>query len=134
MKDLICKLITLPDKRLKSREVLDHIWFTELMDFKEIDPHSLQKMGTSCINRMHSFHSALKLKKAVISYIATQLSTKEVEELRKTFNGLDNLNDGYLTYLQLKEGLRSLYSQNQMESIIYGVDANKNGKIEYNGT
>ena len=63
-KDIICNMITLPEKRLTASEVLDHPW--------------VQKTGQNSdvqlninMNQLKGFQSSGRMKKAVLTYIAS---------------------------------------------------------------
>ena len=55
-------------------------------------------------NSLKNFHNYCKLKKAALTYIASQLSENEITELGKFFKSIDKDNDGVLTIDEIKNG------------------------------
>jgi len=53
---------------------------------------------------LRSFRNASKLKKAVLTCMASQLSEHEILDLRDVFLALDKNGDGTITIDELKEG------------------------------
>lgn len=95
-KDLIMKMITTPEKRLTAGQVLEHPWMQKKTD----------KKATANLNvaQLRSFVKDCKLKKAVLAYMASQLSENEIIELGKIFQSLDTNGDGTLTLDELTAG------------------------------
>ena len=143
-KDLISKMITKPDKRLKASEVLENPWLKMKSD----------KKSTSSMNitQLRSFMHNSKLKKAVLTFMASQLSESDILELRKIFMSLDTNGDGTLTIEELTEGslkydtsfltpfvniigLKKLpdFDPKEVKALMASIDTDKNGKIEYTG-
>ena len=93
-------MITRPEKRLTAPQVLEHPWMQKKMDKKSA--HSIN------ITQLRNFMGYCKLKKAVLSFMASQLSESEIIELGKIFVSLDSNGDGTLTLDELAEGKISL--------------------------
>lgn len=96
VKDLITKMIIRPEKRLTAGQVLDHPWMKKKTDKKLT--HSLN------ITQLRNFMGYCKLKKAVLTFMASQLSENEIIELGKIFVTLDSNGDGTLTLDELADG------------------------------
>lgn len=89
-------MITRPDKRLTASQVLEHPYMTK----------KGEKKSTSSLNigQLRNFMHHCKLKKAVLAFMASQLSENEITELSKIFVNLDNNGDGTLTLDELTDG------------------------------
>lgn len=85
---------------------------------------------------LKNFHQQLKLKKATLTYIASQLSENEITKLGKIFKSIDKNNDGVLTYEEVKNGLLE-YKENfpaqDIDLILQGIDTDKSGNVNYTG-
>ena len=57
------------------------------------------------VGSLKNFTSFNKLKKVAVTFIASQLSEKEIMELGKIFQSLDKNGDGVLTWAEVQEGL-----------------------------
>lgn len=85
-----------PEKRLTASQVLEHPWMQKKTDKKSTHTLNLAQL------RNFMFHS--KLKKAVLTFMASQLSEGEITELGRIFVSLDSNGDGTLTFEELAEG------------------------------
>lgn len=89
-------MITGPVKRLTADKVLEHPFMSKKGEKKTA--HNLN------IIQLRNFMEHCKLKKAVLSFMASQLSENEIMELSKIFLSLDVNGDGTLTIDELAEG------------------------------
>lgn len=89
-KNLISRCLMPPEKRIKASEILDHPWLIDKQRRVTIS----QKMDVSS---MKKFSEANRLKKLVLTIIASQVKSKDVEDLAKLFKSLDLNNDGQLS-------------------------------------
>lgn len=96
-KDLIRKMLVKPSVRLTSSQVLKHPWMNE-------DKNLLNSNLKLNWNTLKSFNNYDKLKKVALTYIASQLSEKEITELGKLFKKIDKNGDGVLTIDEMKAG------------------------------
>lgn len=96
-KDLIKKMICPVDERLTAREVLEDPWM------KEVGSADEQPLPVN-FGSLKNFRNSEKLKKATLTFIATQCSENEIRELSKIFQSLDKDGDGVLTMDELKNG------------------------------
>ena len=94
---MINKLITKPEKRLKAGAILAHPWMIEKQATEE--KPLLLNFGS-----LKNFRNSEKLKKAALTFIASQLSESEIMELAKLFERLDKNGDGVLTFDEIKAG------------------------------
>jgi calcium-dependent protein kinase len=90
-------MLTKPEKRLSAGEILEHAWF-------KLDKN--KKQGNHNLNLAHlrEFTNSSKLKKAVLTCMASQLSEHEIMDLRNIFLELDTNGDGTLTMEELSQG------------------------------
>jgi len=116
-KDLIKKMLTKPDKRLKAGEVLKHPFMTEVA--KDSDK-GLELNFTTLKN----FRNSEKLKKAALTFIASQLSENEISGLAKLFEKLDKDGNGTLTFDEIKAGLGTLpeKSAKEVQAVLASID------------
>lgn len=94
-KDLIKKMICKPAVRLTAQQVLDHPWMKA-----DLEKATLNLNWGSLKN----FQNYNKLKKATLTFIASQLSEQEIQELGKLFKNIDKNGDGVLTVEEIKNG------------------------------
>ena len=91
------------NKRLTAAQVLAHRWFKEnkCNHQEEID----FGISNQVIASLKQFKDTQKVQRIVMSYIASQLSTKEeLKEAEVMFRQLDKDKDGYLSRQELIEG------------------------------
>ena len=127
-KDLISHMLCDPDKRYTAQEVLQHNWVV-----KEA-PNSKGNISDLNINTLKKYTEENKLKKAVLTYIASRLNDNEVKILKEIFENLDINKDGTLTLDEMKKGLEKLKDKNvdiDVKSIFKGIDTDSSGRIDY---
>lgn len=96
VKDLIRKMICKPSARLTAQQTLEHPWMKA----------DLEKMTLNLnFGNLKNFQNYNKLKKATLTYIASQCSENEIKELGFLFKGIDKNGDGVLTVEEIKNGL-----------------------------
>jgi len=108
-KNLITKLLCKPETRYKAGEILKHPWMTAK------DTSNMEKPLSLNYDNLKNFRNAAKLKKAALTYIASQLSEKEISHISKLFLQLDKNGDGVLTFEEVKEGLKELPPESAKE-------------------
>ncbi len=74
-----------------------------------------QSIGNATLNAegLGNFFKYGKLKRAALTAVAFQLSDKEIEDLAKIFNQLDQDGDGQLSYNELIQGRDLLTSRSR---------------------
>ena len=103
VKDLISKMLEYDkDKRISAEIALKHVWIGNL------GPGAAELPLDQCLINMRSYSCFQKLKKAALTEIASQLQEEEIGNLKAIFLKLDANQDGFLTYQELKEGLKTL--------------------------
>jgi len=133
-KNLIARLMAYnPNDRISAREALNDPWIQTRIKKLSLD----QPVAVTTLDNLRSFRATTQLQKATLTYIASQLSTKEERtQLLKTFQALDCDNDGKLTLTELIEGYKiSLKNDEQAQDvatkIMDEVDTDKSGFIDY---
>lgn len=124
-KSLITKILMPDNKRLSSSEIFKDPWI-----LKESSKVPL-KVNFS---RMASFAKFSKIKKLAATYIATQLSEKEVENLGNLFRQIDLNHDGEISIEELKLALKDEKNQpsiKELAAVMESIDTDKNGRINY---
>ena len=126
-KNLIKKMCCPPEKRLTAEQVLQEVWV------KDNAPNSsktviipLKKDG------FIAYANSNKLRKAVLTYIASRLSEDEIKKIKEMFQRIDVDNDGKLSLEEMKK----VFSKGDIkiefnEEIFNQIDTDKSGSIEY---
>ena len=127
-KDLICRLLSPKETRLTGEKTLQHPWL--ITHCKQTTPKV--EVTANVVKNLKAFQGAQKLKKAVLTYIATRLSEKELAPLRAMFKTLDLDGDGKLSYEEVKEGLKGRADEKELTELMVAIDTDHNGFIEYN--
>ena len=78
-----------------------------------------------------AFKSLQRLKKAVLMYITTQTSEKEVSALRELFISLDKDGDGKLSVEEMQDAMKFYKGSTNIKEILDSIDTNKSGFIDY---
>ncbi|KAD0020786.1 hypothetical protein E3N88_44912 [Mikania micrantha] len=128
-KDLVRKmLIKNPRKRITAHEILCHPWINE----DGVAPD--KPLDSAVLSRLTHFSTMNKLKKMALRVIASKLSEEEIAGLKQMFKIIDTDNSGYITFEELKAGLKR-FGSNLNESEIYDLmqsaDIDNNGTIDY---
>jgi calcium-dependent protein kinase len=123
-KDLIKKMICKPAVRLTAQQSLDHPWMKA-----DLEKATLNLNWGSLKN----FQNYNKLKKATLTFIASQLSENEIQELGKLFKSIDKNGDGVLTVEEIKNALVNQKDQNikDIQSVLDSIDTDGSGTINY---
>ena len=127
-KNLITKMLCPPGKRLSPQEVLIHPWMVKFSD--KTPKADLPPIVTK---QLKVFRGAQKVKKVVLTYLATQLSEKEMEPLKRIFMSLDKNGDGILSLEEINEGLKDRSDEKELREIMTSMDTDGSGFIDYNG-
>ena len=90
-------MLVKPSQRYTASQVLNHEWMKKTQNLSK----SLLKLNW---NSLKNFHNYCKLKKAALTYIASQLSENEITDLGRLFKNIDKNNDGVLTIDEIKNG------------------------------
>jgi calcium-dependent protein kinase len=126
VRDLIKKMCCSADKRLTAEQVLNEPWV------KDNAPNGKTKLPLK-LDSFKSYSHSNKLRKAVLTYIATRLSEEEIKKIKEIFQTLDINNDGKLSLEEIKAGVAktdSLKNEN-VEEVFKSIDTDNSGNIEY---
>jgi calcium-dependent protein kinase len=127
-KDLISKMLVPAEQRISAQDVLNHPWIKKFADKKEaavVTPILTKNLKT--------FRGAQKVKKAVLTYLATQLSEKEIEPMKKLFLSIDANGDGRLSREEIQAGFKGRSDEKELLDIMAAMDTDGSGFIDYNG-
>ncbi|MCQ2817857.1 MAG: protein kinase [archaeon] len=127
-KKLITKMLSPPEKRPTAQEVLDDPWV------KNSAPNAKGSLKNLKIENLKNYCKSNKLKKAVITFIASRLNEKEVKDLKDIFLSIDANNDGVLTLSEMEQGLKKIKKKHpdfDIEGLFKSIDTDKSGKIDY---
>ncbi len=127
-KDLITKMLCPAGKRLSSQQVLAHPWIVRMAD----KPEKVE-MPAIVTRQLKVFRSAQRIKKVVLTYLATQLSEKEMEPMKRLFMSLDKNGDGILSLEEIADGLKGRPDEQELADIISSMDTDGSGFVDYNG-
>ncbi len=128
-KNMIASLLVNKDKRLKPEQVLNHPW----LKVRCKEPPLKIEVTSAIVKSLRAFRDAEKLKKAVLTYIATQLSESEIAPLRTLYKALDTNGDGSLSRDEVREALKGRADEEELAGLIISIDTDGSGSIEYNG-
>eukprot|EP00826_Nyctotherus_ovalis_P019613 TRINITY_DN1606_c0_g1_i15.p3 TRINITY_DN1606_c0_g1~~TRINITY_DN1606_c0_g1_i15.p3 ORF type:complete len:238 (-),score=106.39 TRINITY_DN1606_c0_g1_i15:323-1036(-) len=126
-KELICKMIAPPEKRITSQQVLDHPWIRKYTEKK-----ATVELPQIVTKNLKKFKSAERVKKVVLTYLATQLSEKEMGPIKKLFVALDKNGDGKLSMEEIETGLKGKENSKELVELVKSMDTDKSGFVDYN--
>ena len=133
-KDLISHMLVDENKRYSAEEVLKHPWFSKMAP----KPQSLRGSKKINIKQLENYKNSSNFKKFVLTYMATRLKEKEIQELRRMFLRLDKNKDGTLSvdeikrcFIQLNEEQKLNINTQEIQDIFNSIDLNNSKKIEY---
>ncbi len=129
--DLIKKLMTYdPKERYSWADALKHPWFTTQVN-DEIDTANT----LAALENLKEFRATKKLQQAAITFIVSQLASKEqMDELQRAFKALDINKTGVLSREELMIGYKQLMGEaadEEVDRIMKMADTDKSGSIDY---
>jgi calcium-dependent protein kinase len=127
-KELIQQMLTKPEKRLTAAQILTHPWVQDTAD-----PLEATKLPSLITGNFKNFITCQKIKKVILTYLATQVSEKEISALKKHFISLDKNGDGVLSREEISEGLKGTAGEKEFEKVIDFIDTDGSNYIDYNG-
>ena len=126
VKKLIKKMCCPPDKRLTAEQVLEDTWV------KDNAPHSSKIKIPTNKDGFKIYANSNKLRKAVLTYIASRLSEEEIKKIKEGFQAIDTNNDGKLTLEEMKKAIEKGDMNIEFnEEIFKQIDTDNSGNIEY---
>jgi len=139
-KNLIINLLRYdPVKRLTAEEAWNDVWIQKYVK-RKINNTDMSKSINDCkipYTNLKNFAARQKFQQATIAFLVHQISTSDmVKDLRKIFKEFDKNGDGQLSYLELKEGFKKYFNNEEIadkefDSLIEKIDLDNNGCIEY---
>ena len=125
-KDLIKKMICVPERRFNAQQVLNHVWI------KKNAPHSKGNIINLNLKHLKKYIYTSKIQKAVLIFIASRLHENEVNHLKQAFEEIDLNKDGTLTFDELKTCLSKVIDDDgSFETLFNAFDTDNNGKVAY---
>jgi len=136
-KFLVKKMLTYDYKdRISAEKALNDPWFQLYSNNAIKDPKEI----IDCISTLKEFQVTSAMKKAVLSFMASNITKKEEEKkLREIFKALDKDHNGTLSLKEITEGYKLFFNGNEelaraeAQKTINAVDHNKSGEVDYNG-
>jgi len=116
-----------PSKRLTAEQVLKETWV------KDNAPNSGKALLPLKVDPFKNYSNSNKLRKAVLTYIASRLSEEEIKKIKAIFQSIDVDNDGKLSLEEMKkavalsDGMKLEY----IDQIFKSIDTDNSGNIEY---
>ena len=84
------------------------------------------------INRLREFIKKKRLRKTVLTFLASRATDDEIKEQVKIFHAIDSNHDGYITIKELTKALKNKLPPEEIQDIMNSVDTDKNGAINFN--
>ena len=127
-KDLVSNILVHEEQRLTPKECMNHPWV------KQFHSQDSPPDASKYLKKLETYKESSNLKKAILSFLATKASDKDIEEEIALFNQFDKNKDGYITVNELKKGMKnsSNLSEEDIEAIMASIDTDMNGAINYN--
>ena len=127
-KDLIKHMLCEPDVRYTAQQVLNHKWVTQLA------PNAQKSLQSINIENLKNYTKQNKLKKAVLTFIASRLGENDVKNLKEIFQNLDTNKEGTLTLEEIKTGIGKLKNSElkvDINELFKSMDTDHSGRIDY---
>ena len=131
VKDLIKKmLVTEHSKRITVESALDHIWFKQFENNKNINLVVDQEI----IESLKQFQYQNIFQKEIRFYLAKLCSDKEIIKLKQAFLAIDKDNSGEIEYEEIPKIFSELNieaSDIELKNIFSSMDFHCDGKVNY---
>jgi calcium-dependent protein kinase len=125
-KNLIKKMCCPPNKRLTAEQVLNESWV------KDNAPNSTKTILPLKKDAFKAYANSNKLRKAVLTYVASRLSEEEIKKIKEVFQSIDVDNDGKLSLEEMKKALSKGDMKIEFNDEIFKqIDTDNSGNIEY---
>ena len=133
-KELIKNMLTPAKNRLSAKQVLASKWF-EIKLKDNIDVNINNILDYRRINKYKNYN---KLKKAILTFIASRLSCEESSKLREIFLNMDEDKNGYISFEDFRKYVINEYdiddlieNEEELKKGFEGVDIDHNNQIDY---
>lgn len=114
------------EKRMPMREALGHPWL------KARGVLRVERMRDETVDRLLTFNTYHKLRRAAMLAVAYQLEANDVRELVELFQGLDLNGDGLLTSPEFVKGVQACgIEEAWITRMMASVDADNSGVIDF---
>ena len=126
-RELIKKMCSPPNKRLTASQVLEETWV------KDNAPNAGKALLPLKVEPFKNYAHSNKLRKAVLTYIASRLSEEEIKKIKAIFQSIDVDNDGKLSLEEMKKAvsLTDGMKIEDIEKLFKSIDTDNSGNIEY---
>ena len=133
-KELIKNMLTPAKNRFTAKQVLSSKWLeVKLKD--DIDENISTALDYRRINKYKTYN---KLKKAILTFIASRLSSEESAQIRNIFYNIDEDKNGYISYEDFRKYLVNEYdiddvieNEEELQKGFESVDIDHNNQIDY---
>jgi len=132
-KDLIKNMLIPAKNRYSAKQVLACKWFE--VKLKDIEDNSNSVFDYRRINKYKSYN---KLKKAILTFIASRLSSEESTHMRNIFLNIDENKNGYISFEDFRKYVINEYdiddlfeNEQELKNGFEGVDIDNNDRIDY---
>ena len=133
-KELIKNMLTPAKSRYSAKQVLSSKWL-EIKLKDNIDENINSILDYRRISKYKTYN---KLKKAILTFIASRLSIEESNQLRNIFFNIDEDKNGYISFEDFRKYLINEYdiddlfeNEEELKKGFEGVDIDHNNQIDY---
>ena len=133
-KELIKNMLTPAKNRYSAKQVLASKWL-EIKLKDNIDDKLSGILDYRQINKYKNFN---KLKKAILTFIASRLSSEESKQIRTIFYNIDEDKNGYISFEDFRKYVINEYdiddlfeNEQELKNGFEGVDIDNNDRIDY---
>ena len=133
-KELIKNMLTPAKNRYSAKQVLASKWL-EIKLKDNIDDKLSGILDYRQINKYKNFN---KLKKAILTFIASRLSSEESKQIRTIFYNIDEDKNGYISFEDFRKYVINEYdiddlveNEEELQKGFQGVDIDHNNQIDY---
>ena len=133
-KELIKKMLTSEKNRYSAKKVLESKWFEiKLKDY--IDEQISYVLD---YNQFKKYIKYNKFKRAILTFIASRLTSEESNELRYIFTNIDEDKKGYITFEDFTNYIKNEfdtddfnYNEEELKLIFQSIDIEHYNRIDY---
>ena len=133
-KELIKNMLTPAKNRYTAKQVLASKWFE--VKLKENFEDSINNILD--YHRINKYKNYNKLKKAILAFIASRLSSEESSHLRNVFFNMDEDKNGYISFEDFRKYVINEYdvddlieNEEELQKGFQSVDIDHNNQIDY---
>ena len=133
-KELIKNMLIPAKNRYSAKQVLSCKWF----EVKLKDNLDDNINGIFDYRRINKYKSYNKLKKAILTFIASRLSNEESAQFRNIFINIDENKNGYISFEDFRKYVINEYdiddlieNEQELKNGFEGVDIDHNNRIDY---